>query len=105
MTWPIEENLKTFIDSKSAYLNFRTLKNYNTDQYWGDEGEDDENTNSEDDHLGFQNKRPPVNQHRERNFTNQYVGYDEGIDVDELDSTANWQFGKSKVAKKYKDHK
>jgi len=42
---------------------------------------------------------------RERNFTNQYVGYDEGIDVDELDSTANWQFGKIKVIKNLKDMK
>jgi len=96
----VKENMNTFIESKSAYLYFRELKNYNSDQYFADVGENGSDTDSEDDHLGFQNKRPPTTLFRERNFTNQYVGYDEGIDVDELDSTANWQFGKKKVFKR-----
>jgi len=57
----VEENVKTFIESKSAYLYFRQLKNYTSDQYDGDVDNDNtDNTDSEDDHLGFQNKRPPT---------------------------------------------
>lgn len=29
----------------------------------------------------------------EKNFAMVHVGYDEGIDVQGLDSTSNWQFG------------
>jgi len=103
----VEENIRTFMESKSAHLYFRNLKDFNSDQYDGDAEGDmgSHNTDSEDDHLGWQNKRPNANQYRERNFTNTYVGYDEGIDVDALDSTANWQFGKNKVLKKYKNMK
>ena len=110
----VEANVKSFIESKSAYLYFRQLKNYASDQYFGDIGEEDCDTDEEDDHLGFRNfsigkflnkkiekNRPKVAQHRERSFTNQYVGYDEGIDVDELDSTANWQFNRKLLFKKH----
>ena len=90
----VEANVKSFIESKSAYLYFRQLKNYASDQYFADNGEDDGHHDSDDENVGFQKSRPDnkSNAFRERNFTNQYVGYDEGIDVDELDSTANWQF-------------
>lgn len=30
--------------------------------------------------------------HCDRSFKNVYVGYDEGIDLNALDNTANWQF-------------
>lgn len=43
--------------------------------------------------LIFLEKRPaPDTKYQERNFSNQYVGYDDGIDVMALDSTSNWQF-------------
>ena len=34
-------------------------------------------------------KRDPL---QEKDFSSIYIGYDEGINVEVLDSTANWQF-------------
>lgn len=44
---------------------------------------------------GFSLERKPAPKtdlYRDRDFANTYTGYDEGINVDGLDSTANWQF-------------
>ena len=49
----VKDNMNTFIESKSAYLYFRELKHYNSDQYFADVGENGSDTDSEDDHLGF----------------------------------------------------
>lgn len=38
-------------------------------------------------------KEPCKNKkYQEKSFAAHYIGYDEGIDVQELDSTTNWQF-------------
>lgn len=95
------KNLEEFqAKMKSRCVFYRELKDFDEDLNDADSSFD-QTEDTEDGDVGFRKgfwltleRNPPEKKEKymERNFASGYIGYDEGINVDGLDSTANWQF-------------
>jgi hypothetical protein len=94
------DNFHNYLKNKCVF--YRELKDFGDTQYDGDCGEAPaENEEYLDPDVGFRRLSSDLertlpekkDKYIEKDFAQTHVGYDDGIDVNGLDSTGNWQFG------------
>ena len=82
---------KKFVDS-TVFNKVVNEEEFDADCSFGDENEEDSD-GSEEEYGNYYDKQCRV---FDRSFKQVYVGYSEGIDLNALDNTANWQFDRKK---------